>query len=116
MKFLMILSALLILTGCATNNIPTTTEVVTETRIVRQNVPVLDRPRGVSLLDIDWSVVTEDNLEEFLIDLEERTGFRVFTALTIEDYENLSLNIQELRRYILEQQGLIEFYENSLTE
>jgi hypothetical protein len=35
--------------------------------------------------------------------------------MTVKGYENLSINLQELRRYILQQKQIILYYEKSVT-
>ena len=37
-------------------------------------------------------------------------------AVTPKGYENLSLGMQELRRYILQQKEIIVYYEKAITE
>lgn len=61
-------------------------------------------------------MVTENNIEEFVEEFENRYGNVVFVAMTIPDYENMSLNMAEIRRYIEQQQSLIIYYESSITE
>jgi len=36
--------------------------------------------------------------------------------LSMQDYENLALNISELRRYINQQKNIIIYYEKAVTE
>lgn len=113
-KFLKISSLLLVtisLTGClwATRPEP-------ETIVVRPTIPIQERPQPVSFHPVKFYAVSENNLEEFLEDFERRYGDIVFFAMTVPHYENMSLNIAELRRYILQQQTLIMFYENSLND
>jgi hypothetical protein len=35
-------------------------------------------------------------------------------AISVRDYERLSLNVDELRRYILQQKEIIVYYEDSV--
>jgi len=88
---------------------------IIETEYIEQRVPVQARPQGVDLADVEFRVVNQDNLEEFLEDI--RVGDKyVFVAITVRDYEKLSLNVAELRRYIAQQQELIVYYERAVTE
>ena len=77
-------------------------------------MPIVARPKPVSLNDIKIYVVTEDNLEEFISEFKEKNGTLVFTALSIKDYENLSLNFAELQRFIEQQKQVIVYYEEAL--
>jgi hypothetical protein len=53
-------------------------------------------------------------LEDFLARFEEEAGITVFFALSVPDYENMSLNVAELRRYIDQQKAVILYYEDSI--
>lgn len=68
----------------------------------------------MQLNDVKFYVVTPDNLDEFLIEFEQDNGQVVFVATSIPSYENLSINLQELRRYILQQNEIILYYEKAV--
>lgn len=109
-KLLLLSGSLLLLVACS-NNDP---QVVVQTEYVENNVAIQQRPARVRFPSVDWYVVTEDNMNDFLQRLEADTGNTVFFAITPRGYENLSLGIADLRRYILDQQAIIIFYEESL--
>jgi predicted transcriptional regulator len=73
-------------------------------------------PTPVKLKSVEWYVVTDDNYDEFKDKLVRRQGVSVWYAITVKDYENLSVNLEELRRYIIEQQMLLQYYEEAITE
>lgn len=79
-------------------------------------IPTVARPKPINLTDTRIYVVNQDNLEEFLEEFEGVNGNRAFVALSIKDYENLSLNISELRRYINQQGEIILYYEEAVTQ
>jgi hypothetical protein len=60
--------------------------------------------------------VNKDILEEFTKEFIEENGELAFVALSIKDYENLALNVAELRRYINQQKQIIIYYEKAVTE
>ena len=60
------------------------------------------RPFDISRTKIDESI-------------KENGGRLVYFALSVPDYENLSLNIGELKRYIEQQKTIIVYYEQSIT-
>lgn len=105
---------MMLLTGCLGRSPEPT--VVTETEYLRQNIPIQERPEKVNFPPVDWSVVTEDNLDEKLAELENTTGNVVFFSVTPKGYENLAIGIGELRRYIKEQQAIIAYYEEALSQ
>jgi len=65
--------------------------------------------------NVDWYVVNADNLDEFISRIQSDVGEVVFIAITPKGYENLALGIAELRRYILQQQEIIVYYEQQVT-
>lgn len=78
-------------------------------------IPTVARPKPINLTDTRIYVVNQENLEEFLKEFEDVNGNRAFIALSIKDYENLSLNIAELRRYINQQNEVIIYYEGAVS-
>ena len=68
----------------------------------------------MSLHRVKFYAVTPENMDEFLVRFEEESGTTVFFALSVPDYENMSMNVAELRRYINQQKALIVYYEESI--
>ena len=66
--------------------------------------------------DVQWFVVNEDNLEEAIERINEAGGVAAFMAITPKGYENLSLGIADLRRYILQQNEIIAYYETQIQQ
>jgi hypothetical protein len=64
---------------------------------------------------IQFYAVTAENYEEFKIKFEKENSDLVYFALSVPDYENLSLNMGELKRYIEQQKTIIIYYEQSIT-
>ena len=64
---------------------------------------------------VDWYVITEENLEEKIQEINSKTGNVVVFAITPKGYENLALGIAELRRYVKDQQAIIGYYEEALS-
>ena len=98
--------------GCSSLRQEPQIQVVTNT--VRTTVPIVARPKGVQLNDVKIYVVNEDNYEEFIEEFRAKNGEIVYIAISVKDYENLSLNIAELRRYIEQQKQVIVYYEEAV--
>ena len=111
-NYLIVLSLILLSSGCSSWK--PLTEVVTETKIIERNIPTQERPKQVNLEDITWYVVTERNMDDFIKRFEDENGTLVFYAMSVRDYETLSLNMADLRRYILQQKEIIVYYEESV--
>ena len=91
-------------------------EVVLQTEYQKQNIPIQERPKAVEFPPVDWFVITEENLEQKIQEINSKTGNTVIFAITPKGYENLALGIAELRRYVKDQQAIIVYYEEALTE
>jgi len=59
-------------------------------------------------------VVTEENYEEFVQEFQAKNGKTAWIGISVKDYENLSLNFAELRRYIEQQKEIIVYYEEAV--
>jgi len=67
--------------------------------------------------NLEWYVVTEDNMDAFFQKLKkEQNDVVVFFAITAKGYENLSINVSDIKRYIIQQKEIIEYYEKSITD
>ena len=49
-----------------------------------------------------------------LLSSKEQNGDLAFVALSIDTYENLAINISELRRFINQQKEIIVYYEKAM--
>jgi hypothetical protein len=77
-------------------------------------VPIVPHPKGVNLNRVKIYVVNEDNFEEFKEEFYAKNGETAWIAISVKDYENLSLNFAELRRYIEQQKEIIVYYEEAV--
>lgn len=66
--------------------------------------------------NVDWYVVSEGNLDDFLQRIKNENGVVAFMAISPKGYENLSIGVGELRRYILQQKQIIAYYEKAVSE
>ena len=109
----LIATSLLILNNCSKF---TDKQVVVERDYVRQSVPIQEHPRAVDFPDTEWFVITENNLDEAIAKIKEyNDGTLVFMAITPKGYENLSIGVNDLRRYIMQQKQIIAYYEQAIT-
>ena len=105
------MAILLFLTGCSTFREP---EIKVETQIEKTTVPTVARPKPIDLVDTRVYVVTKDNYESFVKEFTEEHGELAYVVLSMKDYENLAINIADLRRYIEQQTEIIVYYENAV--
>ena len=101
--------AVVLLVGCASTPVK---EVVIKTKPIEIEIAQPDRPREVKLERPEWFVVNSSNLQEFLEKVRKiQSDEPVFFAFTPQDYEKMSYNLQEIRRYVLQQNEIIVYYE-----
>ena len=103
----------LFLAGCSRIPIP---ETLVTTQIQKTTVPIVARPKPIDLVDTRVYVVNANNFDEFVSEFTSENGDLAYVALSIKDYENLALNISELRRFINQQTEIIVYYEKSLSK
>ena len=89
-------------------------KIVTVTNTVKTTVPIVAQPKPVQLNDVKIYVVSKENYEEFVKEFEAKNGSDAYIAISVKDYENLSLNFAELRRYIEQQKQIIIYYEDAV--
>ena len=94
-----------LLFGCAGKNpITILSEPVTP---VPLNTPQV---RELDLDQIEWFVVTPENIEEVFAELADQRKDVVLFALTDDGYKAMSLNFAQIRELLAQQQAIIEAY------
>ena len=68
----------------------------------------------MTMNDIYFYVVTEQNFEEFKQRFIKENGDFLLYALSVRDYETLAINMAEIKRYILQQKQIIIYYEKAV--
>ena len=88
--------------------------IVTVTNTVKTTVPIVAHPKGVQINNVKIYVVTAENYNEFVEKFSAKNGELAYIAISVKDYENLSLNFAELKRYIEQQKQIIVYYEEAV--
>ena len=109
-KIALILSLALIASGCSM--IQPKAKPVSVTTIAKQQPmyhPPL--PMEVQMDPVDWEILTPDSIQLYLDNLKKgEAPRRAFYSLSSKEYENLSMDIADITRYITEVLGIIRFY------
>ncbi len=112
-KISSLLLAILLLSSCS--SFYKEPEIKVVTKLEKTVVPIVPMPKPVQMNDIKIYVVSpEENLDEFKKEFEAKNGGDSYIAISVKDYENLSKNFAELRRYIEQQKAIILYYENAV--
>ena len=108
-KFLLAIPFAVFLAGCQTTNTISTPVLQDRPAFVPPSLPPAKQG------PVNWIVLNKDNAAQKLAELEKSEGIVAVFALTPRGYENLSMNVAELRRYIQQQNAIIaaikEYYE-----
>jgi len=72
---------------------------------------VLPYADPIKTRDVQWIIITPENYEEVFNELAKKGQPIVLFALTDKGYENISLNLSDIRAYIQQQQAIIAAYE-----
>lgn len=109
-RIILTLSSILFLAGCASTRQIDVATTPTELRIYQPA-----RPAPVKLNNVKFRVVTKENLDQFIAEQAKKQGNSnpVFVVISTKDYETLSLNLAELKRYIDQQREIIVYYEGA---
>tara|TARA_B110000444_G_C18572088_1_gene469854 strand:- start:238 stop:735 length:498 start_codon:yes stop_codon:yes gene_type:complete len=68
-------------------------------------------PLELQLVDIDWTIFTPELMQNYLDQVEKGDAPRqAFYALTTKEYENLSMNTADQKRYLKEIIGIVKYY------
>lgn len=109
-----------LLTGCTwwtKPQIPPEPQIVTVVKKEPLRIYQPPVPAEIDLLDVNWFIITEENLEQRIEEIEKMLGgeFVIF-ALVPDGYEKMSENLQEIRRYMRQQTELIVYYRKATSE
>ena len=66
----------------------------------------------LKLDDINWIIVTEENVQSVWADLEKKKYSVVIFGLTDKGYEDLSVNVAKLKKLVQQQKAVIAAYKN----
>lgn len=114
LKILTGLSLASLLIGCS--SLQEIIPVEVKTVEVKRKIPLQGKPKPMQMNSLHFYVVTPDNIDKFKKVFEKENGNLVFYAISVRDYENLSLNISELDRYLKQQNEIIVYYEKAITK
>ena len=109
LKSLFVLVSVLLITNCSM--MPSAKPV--EVRTIAEPVPLYHPPLPleVGLVDIDWEILTPDLMKEYLENYENGSAPAIaYYSLTSKEYENLSMNMAEIKRYLRDTLSIVKYY------
>jgi hypothetical protein len=84
------------------------------TKFVYPNIIKANKPKPLQLIPLEFKVITDETYSGFRDSVISENGELVFIGLLMKNYENMSLNVGELIRYVEQQKAIILYYEKSL--
>ena len=107
----------LLLNGCAGLAV----KEISNYKIEKKREPLdLPMPVPLELIDVEWIIVTKDNIDEVMERVKAEGGDYALFAVTDEGYKKLSLNFADIRNKLYEQNQIIlsykEYYESGERE
>ena len=108
MRHNIILLGVLLLAGCGASTLPITTVVV------QPDAPVaIPNTQPLTLNSVQWQVMTLAQLEKLVATLKASSQHQqTLFSLDADNYNNLTLNLIELQRYIEEQKAVLTMLKN----
>jgi|TARA_B100001964_G_scaffold195944_1_gene220256 hypothetical protein len=106
---LLILGLIFGVSGCSF--LSGTKDLNVRTIRVDRSIPIQPWPKPISMNGIHFYVVTEKNFEDFKERFLKKNSDLVYIAMSVRDYENLALDVQDVKRYIKQQKEIIIYYE-----
>ena len=91
-------------------------EIVTVESIVKPTIAIAQRPRPVEFDELKVKVITEANVQEVIQEMKDNQGQFLVYALDPVTFKNLAIGIEEIKRYIEQQNDIIVYYEKAVTD
>ena len=91
-------------------------EIVTVETIVKPTIAIAQRPRPVEFDELKVKVITEANVQEVIQEMKTNQGQFLVYALDPVTFKNLAIGLEEIKRYIEQQNDIIIYYEKAVTD
>ena len=113
-NYIMLAVAVLFLVGCSST--PKVKEIAITSTAIEKLPLSIPNPQPLELQEVEWIIVTEENIEEVWQLLKDKNEGVALFALRHGDYERLALNIKDIRaqlgEYIVILKKYREYYES----
>jgi hypothetical protein len=107
---LLAIAGFLLLTACMHAGVEAVQPIVIQAEPIARpglNLPSVDR---IDARPVEWIVVTPENADRILAEMEARGEEPVIFGVNETGYENIAINTQQTLRVILQQQAVIDGY------
>tara|TARA_B100000214_G_C23479826_1_gene406648 strand:- start:128 stop:514 length:387 start_codon:yes stop_codon:yes gene_type:complete len=118
MNFSMLLAVLVVASACSRlfpeKEILVQPTVVETPEIEAPVIRIVPRPDPIKMRNADIVVVTEANLQEVIDRVKGEQGDFVLYAMTAQSFEALALSLEQIKKFIEEQNAVILYYEEAV--
>ena len=113
-QVILMIVGVLMLGGCASK--PTIKQIEVTTTAIEKLPLSLPNPAPLEMQEVEWMIVTEENIEEAWALLTSKNEGVALFALRHGDYERLAMNIAEIRKLIGEYVIILKQYKKYYEE
>ena len=118
-NLLILLLSSSLLSGCTTFGLFDSIDPIKVQTIAADKLKLnISDPAPIKPKELKWFIITPENAEQIFAELQKKSYDVVLFGLTDDGYKDLSLNFAEMRKYLLEEKGIIgdEECENKVRE
>ena len=109
-KYVLLLTAVFLAACGSSTKMEPVNPVEVRTVEVQKPAPLVPKVDQLKLREVTWVIITPENIDEKFKEI--KTGELVFFALTTNGYENIALNLSDVRALIAQQNKIIAIYES----
>jgi hypothetical protein len=113
MKQTLALSLVLLMAACSIFPLGGSRTKSVEVITIEERAPMFHPPlpMEMQMVNFDWEILTPDIMREYLQLVEAgKAPKQAYYALTTKDYENISNNMAEIKRYTRDILAIVEYY------
>ena len=99
-----------LISACGSTRVEPVTPIEVRTIEIPRPAPIVPEVDQLRLRNVEWIVITPDNVDESFAKIQ--SGELVLFAVTAQGYENLSLNLSDVRALVEQQKKIIAIYES----
>ena len=113
MKQILAVSLVLLMAGCSIFPLGGFRTKPVEVINIEERAPMFHPPlpMEMQMVHFDWEILTPDIMREYLQLVEAgKAPKQAYYALTTKDYENISNNMAEIKRYTRDILAIVEYY------
>ena len=99
-----------LISACGSPKVEQVQPIEVRTIEIPRPAPIVPEVDQLRLRDVNWIIITPDNIDESFAKIN--SGEIVLFAVTAEGYENIALNLSDIRAMIEQQTKIIAIYKS----